>query len=158
MADSISTFLSKTVKMTEELQHLEHRTVEIGAQAVKDAVLSEMKSAGVKDNRLRGVGKKGTKVGVHYAFGDEKTAIVRATGPFHLIERGTRPHRIPKEVRGKRARRRVFFMPGIGFRAFANHPGTKGKHPWNKGVVRAVPDAQKAWGAALAKTVVKAYQ
>lgn len=156
MVDGLPTFLAKTAKMGVELQNLEHRTVQIAALAVKTSVLTQMQAAGVNNGKLRGVGKKGAKVGVRYDFGGRSTALVRATGPFQLIERDTKAHRIPKE-RGARARKRVVVIPGVGVRAWADHPGTKGKHPWAKGVVAAIPIQHKAQGLALTQTLRKAY-
>lgn len=157
MADNILQFLNKTATMARELETLEHRTVEIAALTVKTSVLTQMQAAGVTNGRLRGVGKKGAKIGVRYDFGGRKTALVRATGPFHLLERDNKAHRIPKE-RGSRARKRVVVIPGVGVRAFAQHPGTKGKHPWEKGVVAAIPIQEKAQGLALQVALVKAYR
>jgi hypothetical protein len=155
VADTILRFLEKTAKMEGELHTLEHRTVEIAALAVKTSVTAAMAAAGVNNGKLRGVGKKGAKVGVRYDVAGN-TALVRATGPFQLIERDTKDHRIPK-MRGSRAKKRVVVIPGVGVRAWANHPGTKGKHPWEKGVIAAVPVAEKAHGAALYQALEKAY-
>lgn len=98
---------------------------------------------------LRGVGKKGRKIGVRYqvTHGEAgSSALVFATGPFQLIERDTKAHRIPRE-RGKK--KRYVVIPGVGVRASANHPGTKGKHPFEKGVAEAAPLALRAYDAAL---------
>jgi hypothetical protein len=157
MADTVPQFLAKTAKMGHELRTLEHRTVEIAALAVKTSVLGQMQIAGVDNGRLRGVGKRGAKIGVRYDFGGRTTALVRATGPFHLLESDTKTHRIPKE-RGARARKRVVVIPGVGVRAFAQSRGTKGKHPWAKGVVAAMPIQEKAQGLALHQALVKAYR
>lgn len=155
MADTVAQFLAKTAKMTAELEKLPRRMVEVAALAVKASVLTQMQAAGVTGGKLRGVGKKGAKIGVRYDILGDK-ALVRATGPFHLLERNTKPHRIPKE-RGPRARRRVVVIPGVGVRAFAQSPGTKGKHPWEKGVVAAIPIQDKAQGLAIAAMLKKTY-
>lgn len=155
MADSVLTFLGKTAKMTGELHTLEHRTVEVAALAVKTSVTAQMAAAGVQNGKLRGVGKKGQKIGVRYDIAGSK-ALVRATGPFHLIERDNKDHRTPK-VRGSRSKRRVVVIPGVGVRAYANVKGSKGKHPWAKGVAAAVPAAEKAHGLALRQALAKAY-
>jgi hypothetical protein len=34
-------------------------------------------------------------------------------------------------------------IPGIGFRASARHPGTKGQYPWRNGYQKAQPQIQK---------------
>lgn len=156
MADSLTTFLQKTVKMEGELRNFERNMVRVTAQAVKTSVQAQMSVAGVQNGKLRGVGKRGAKVGVRYDLVG-KTALVRATGPFHLIERDNKDHRTPK-VRGARARKRLVVIPGVGVRAFANVKGTKGKHPWAKGVIAAVPAAERAGAVALGQTIVKAYR
>jgi hypothetical protein len=156
MADTVAQFVAKTGRMGGELTRLEHRTVEVAAQVVKRSVQVQMVGAGVKANRLRGVGKKGARIGVRYDI-DQKKALVRATGPFHLIENDTKAHRIPKQ-RGARARTRYAVIPGVGVRAYANHPGTKGKHPWAKGVEAAMPIQRRAQGIALHQSVARAYR
>lgn len=155
MADSLAQFVAKTQRMAGELGRLENSTVRVAALAVKTSVLAELQVAGVKDGKLRGVGKKGARIGVNFqAVGN--TALVRATGPFQLIESDTKQHRIPKQ-RGARARQRYAVIPGVGVRAFANHPGTHGKHPWDKGVVAAAPAAAKAEQVALGLALRRAY-
>lgn len=156
MADTVAGFVAKTNKMVGELGRLETNTVKIAALVVKTSVLGQLQVAGVKDGRLRGVGRNGAKVGVSYTV-TGTTARVRATGPFPLIESDTKAHRIPRE-RGKRARKRYAVIPGVGVRAFADHPGTKGKHPWKKGVAAAQPAAEKANGVALGQALRKAYR
>lgn len=155
-ADNLLGFLAKTAKMEGELRNFERNMVVVTAKAVKTSVEAQMAAAGVQNGKLRGVGKKGQKIGVRYDIVG-KAALVRATGPFHLIERDNKDHRTPK-VRGARARKRVVVIPGVGVRAYANVKGSKGKHPWAKGVVVAVPAATKAGGVALAHSLVKAYR
>lgn len=157
MADTVTQFLAKTAKMGTELGTLQHRTVEIAVLTVKKSVETQMQVAGVDNGRLSGVGKRGAKIGARYDFVGPNTAIVRATGPFHLLERDTKAHRIPK-VRGTRARKRVVVIPGVGVRAWANHPGSKGKHPWAKGVAAAIPIQEKAQALALHQSLVRAYR
>lgn len=98
------------------------------ALLVKTSVLSEMHTT-----RLRGVGKKGAKIGVRFDVKGTKnpTALIRATGPFHLLERDTKAHDItPKK------KKKALSIPGVGPRASAHHPGSRGKHPWEKGIKR----------------------
>jgi len=90
--------------------------------------------------RLRGVGKRGARLSVRYTVtgaGVEARARVSAEGPFQLIEADTQAHIIPK-ARTRGARRYVV-IPNVGVRSLAHHPGTKGKHPWAKGVDISVP-------------------
>jgi len=111
--------------------------------------------------RLRNVGKKGRILGVRYtvSHGDhESKALVFVTGPFQLIERGTKPHPIPKlKNSGKSRAANPVFGPAFGGvnmkkivstpygpRRMVWHPGTKGQHPFEKGVAEAQPLIQRA--------------
>jgi len=91
------------------------------------------------DMRLSGVGKRGARVGAKFDIkgSTNPTALITATGPMQLIERDTSPHRIPR-ARGGRARRRYVVVDGHPY-ASANHPGTRGKRPFGKGVAKAAP-------------------
>lgn len=102
--------------------------------------------------KLSGVGKRGARIGVRYnvdRFGDafEAKSLVFATGPFHLIERATEAHRIPRAEVGRGKRRRAntkpIVIPGVGVRRSAQHPGTKGKYPWRKGNAAAEEKVQQ---------------
>lgn len=122
------------------LQDAQRRAVGASALHIKKTVTALMAAAVGRDLRLSGVGKRGAKIGARYdVLGHSNpTAAIRATGPAHLIERDTKPHRIPK-LRGARARKRFVVIPTVGVRMSANHPGTKGKHPWERGVTAAAP-------------------
>lgn len=88
------------------------------------------------DLRLSGVGKRGARIGAR--FDTERDSVTfKATGPVHFLAHPMSPHRIPKER--KRGRRRVVVIPGVGVRAWAHHPGTRGKDSWN----RAFPEARR---------------
>lgn len=117
---------------------------------------------------LRGVGK-GAKLDVKStfgAYGDGSKALVFAVGPWQLIERDTHAHIItPKGARGlgagkgsraKAASSLLGVAPSLSglkigfgkgavlklgdrFAAYVHHPGTKGKHPFAKGVAEAIP-------------------
>jgi hypothetical protein len=66
------------------------------------------------------------KINVRYKILGNR-AIVRFTGPAHLALNPTRAHRIEPRRRGRRARRALTI--GDDVRAWANHPGTRGKDP-----------------------------
>lgn len=102
---------------------------------VKTSVLAELHGV----TRLRGVGKRGAKISVGFRVGGvtNPSSLVRMRGPAHLIEGDTKAHKI--EPKGKK---RAILTPA-GPRASANHPGTRGKHPWEKGVKRALPNIPK---------------
>lgn len=71
-------------------------------------------------------------------------AIIRPRGPIGLIENGVKPHVIrPKALSKRRVRagevgKRALASGSFGPVAAVRHPGTKGKHPWAKGVDEAL--------------------
>lgn len=117
--------------------------------------------------RLRGVGKKGARLDVRYVesgSGAGAQARVFVTGPAQLIENDTKAHPIPRFT-GSRASKKTgltkLYGPAFGQDknqksvAFAGivrrrvwHPGTKGQHPWAKGVEAALPLIYREFDAA----------
>lgn len=104
-------------------------------------------------------GSRSGRVGARYDLApNKKGAIVRATGPAHLIERDTSPHWIPRQLGGTithtatgrrrskasvvRRKANVNKVLKIGnnlVKGPIKHPGTKGKHPFRKGVRQFLP-------------------
>lgn len=111
------------------------------SQVVRVAILSHTPA------RLSGVGKRGAKLGVKVTLqpiGNGAKATVSATGPFQLIERDTQPHRIPRShARG--GPKHYVVIPGQGVYANAEHPGTTGKHPFERGVRESAPLVEKVF-------------
>lgn len=127
----------------------------------KTVMRASLASARVADMRLSGVGKKGARLGVLdsvKSFGPNVVGILRATGPWQLIERDTKPHTIPR-LKGGRSRstgftrqygpafggvnERKLKLPNGGVRSVVFHPGTQGKKPWAKGaavIVKTAPE------------------
>lgn len=94
---------------------------------------------------LRGVGRKGAKIGVRYTLFGNNKAVVRWYGPAHLLNNPNRPHDIgPKRRGGKRA-----VLVGGQPYAKVHHPGTRGKGFFQ----RSKPKAQRAASNAYSKTV-----
>lgn len=103
------------------------------------------------------------------------TALIRATGPLHILESDTSPHTImPTGVgrakgRSKAARRAakqslydaLFGNTGYagvkplstpyGPKYRVNHPGTTGKRTWSRSLERAIPRVPEVYQRALAK-------
>lgn len=145
----------KLSQLAVEMQDLPLAMVKEASQATKAAV------KGRAPARLSGRGKRGAKLDVRYNvgnYGGEAKSLVFATGPFHLIERDTKPHRIPalkgqktRQNRAVRATKGRTFGPAFGgvktggkpivfgdkVRNQVWHPGTKGQHPWEHGVTAA---------------------
>lgn len=49
----------------------------------------------------------------------------------------------PGAAAGLGGRRASLDIPGIGWRKYARHPGTRGKKPWSRGRDRGLPEARK---------------
>lgn len=95
---------------------------------------------------VRGSRGKPVRIGAGYRLNANRTGFVFARGPLQLVERDTKRHGEPKSLAAagtaRRARqqragfrnRKTLKIPGIGFRRRVNHPGTKGKHPFQNAV------------------------
>lgn len=97
--------------------------------------------------RLRGVGKKGARIGVRYDIETDGRAVVKAIGPLHLLERDTKAHEIKPKSSGRGSNRKqrkgAVRLANGEFRASVQHPGTKGQHPFEKGIEDGTPKAVK---------------
>ena len=103
---------------------------------------------------LAGVGRKGAKVGMKAEEGPSGDWLVKATGPYQLIERNTRPHREPAASR----RRKVLLIPGVGYRQSVHHPGTKGRHPFERAVDAYGPQVPKVFDREVAAAMAKTFR
>lgn len=138
------------------------------ARSLTDQVNANTRAA-APSGVLSGVGKRGARVGGRFEIVAAGTgAVVRATGPYELIERDTKAHVIPKQLDALNAARRKrqlragfkarkpLNIPGIGFRRSVHHPGTHGKHPFERAVAAYTPKAvgvyQRQMAAALQRT------
>jgi hypothetical protein len=133
-------------------------SVRLAAQAAKSIQLDVMKSDAGGDLKLSRVRSgKGAAIGARYdlrGMGRESTAEVKATGPVPLIANPSKAHVIPKKGR----RRKVLAIPGIGVRASAQHPGTRGKDTWNRGREKAEPKIKTVIGRNTDQAVTKAFR
>lgn len=116
------------------------------------------------DMRLSGVnaakGRGGnTKVGARFDINADNVEF-KATGPLQIIAHDTSAHGIASAyIRSARTHRSnyavvspdrlrhtartVINIPGVGYRRWARHPGTKGKDTWRRGAVLARPKVSK---------------
>ncbi len=149
--DDLATSIGRTIPALQEAQK---RGIQKAALHVTGKIRDEIRSV-TGDMRLSGVGRRGAKVGAKFDIKGSinPTALITATGPLHLIERDTSPHRIPR-TRGRK--KRIAVIDGHPYH-HANHPGTAGKHPFAKGVARGAPDTPKIFQAEVRKAVVKAW-
>ena len=133
--------------------------------------------------RLSGTSKRGQTIRSTYdMLRKEPTnpgAIVKAVGSkFQLIERDTRPHRItPRRsarfearqvgralvassggrVRRSRARRPTLSTP-YGPRPYVDHPGTKGKHPFENGVRLTAPQVPRLLARQVNRSMAQVFR
>lgn len=87
-------------------------TLALAAQTVKDRILDRARPVSGGDLRLSGT--KNKRVGVRYKLSADQVDV-RAIGPMHWLERGTKPHAVaPKSLGGSRAARSAFVAQAFG--------------------------------------------
>jgi hypothetical protein len=153
---TVAQFAREARGFSDTLERVERDTVQKTALHVTTVVRRSIVSVAGGDSRLSGAGRRGAKVGARFDVktGGRSSALVRATGPLQLVERDTKAHSIPKS---RRRKRRVLHIPGIGFRAVVHHPGTKGKHPFERGVDAALPAVPKIVQGTVSQAMRKAF-
>ena len=160
LSNSTADTVAAAAKVAVRVQEQEIRRVAGG-----DMRLS---GAGGRSTRQRGGAKVGARVkrSTNPSNGVAETTV-QATGPLHLVERSTSGRIItPLGVKGRSAsgkrvgrkgqgtllagtftfsgsRQQVLNIPGIGFRKYARHGGTRGQEPWEKGRKAAEPEVRR---------------
>lgn len=145
-------FARKIHELADATEKDQRKILTEGAQATKAIMLATATSKGVSPGG-KIAGKRWT---VRYDLnpGSTPAALVRFTGPFHLVENPTRPHEItprssrPQTRRGRSSRARALRI-GDGFAASASHPGTRGKHVFKAGRVVAGERVSRLMAARL---------
>jgi hypothetical protein len=131
-------------RVSAEVGRARRSAVTSAALAITTEVRQEIAKATGGKSKLSGM--RGAKLGAGFNVKgtDNPTAIISARGPVHIVERGTKRHTIT--ARGRRGRRSgaMQIRGGVEFQRSVNHPGTKGKHPFAKGVARGRPMAERA--------------
>lgn len=135
-----------------------------GGQLVKITALAQLAAAGAGSGRMSGVGKNGAPIGVGYdilkASNGEAAVRVKVKGKgAHLLERDTKAHTInPKKRRGgaKGGKGAVRLADG-SFRRSVRHPGTRGKHPWEKALNQSLPQVPKTIQQQISSALAKAF-
>lgn len=153
-----------------ELAQAQRTATGIVAKELTDRVEAGTRSVAAS-GVLSGVGKRGARVGVKAEILSGGTgAVVRATGPYQLIERDTKAHTIPKQLdvlnvsRRKRQLRAGFKVrkplniPGIGIRRSVHHPGTHGQHPFEKAVNAYAPKASNVYQRQVAAAMQRSFR
>jgi hypothetical protein len=139
-----------------ELQNGQIKGVNKASFFVTKSIRDQVRTATGGDMKMSGVGKNGAKIGARYGVKGKvnPTGRITATGKaFPLLDRDTDPHAIPKP---RRRRKKVLRFADGNFRASVRHPGTHGKHMWDKGIRRAAPKTQGIFEEEIHKAVVRA--
>lgn len=153
----VSDLAAKLNRAATAIARADKTAVERTALKIKRAAEVERNRAVGSDGRMSNVGRSGARLGVRYDLraGQNPSAVVRATGPWQLVENNTRSHLVTSRyARGTRARRsraglfgpqqpgalrggrRAVILTPWGYRRYARHPGTRGKRPWKNSLER----------------------
>lgn len=153
------------------LRLAQRKGIEAASLIIKNAVMDNLPAS----KMMKGVGRSGAKIGVRYdikEFAGHDTSLVRAFGPVHLLEYDTKPHQMPKKLGSGSARKpskngkakvKYVVIPGFGAAGGngvfprVSHPGTKGQHPWEKGLEKALPKVDIAFQEAVTAALVKSF-
>ena len=178
---------AQSLRMAQEVSQAGRSAVAAALLEVKGSVERERKRV-TSTGRLRNVGSSGARLGVRFDVKGKRnpTGMIRATGPWQLVEFDTQRHFIvakglgfksTRASRGERARsagsaatfggqargvfggfdrkgKKALTIGGLP-RAYAAHPGTRGREPFKKGVEagtqKAIDVVNKAHTTAILK-------
>lgn len=126
---SVEKFVTKIEHLGTATERKQREILKRGALTAKNIIYSQAASQGLAaDAKLAGKPWK-----IRYDIppsvgGVPLTAIITFRGPFHLVERDTKPHLIGvrKRRRGGNQLKKALAFNGVVV-ATAEHPGTKGK-------------------------------
>lgn len=153
--------VAKLDRWAVEIEGANRAAVSAAALIVVKEIRTRTAVATGGDMRLSGVGRKGAKVGVGYDVKGTKnaTALIRARGPFHLVERDVRRHDIaPKRVKtGRNRGPKALTIKGRFAASAKNAGGSKGRHPFEHGAKAAQPKAVMAFQREQDKALAKVF-
>jgi hypothetical protein len=149
---NIEAFVARITKLADGVSGAQRAGVNAAALVMTTSIRSAMAAAGVRGGRMRGVGRSGAAVSVGFDAAASTThpvARVRARGPLHLLERDTKAHVIMvKRARALSIARDVMAVS-------AAHPGSSGKHPFEKGKAAGAAASEAAFVAAARTEMLK---
>lgn len=126
--------------------------------AIRQATGGDMRLSGVRRHNGRG----GARVNARYKLlGAGDKAVIDTTGPMPLIERDTAAHTVPKQMtktRRRNRRQRKVLKFGGQYRRMVSHPGTKGKHTFERTWKAAAPESTKVFGKAMAAEIERGWR
>lgn len=139
--------------LAREIQNASLRATNAAAAEAKRIHVLELRKASGGDLRMSGVGQRGAAVNVRYQAAkstSNPSAIVRAVGPVHLLERPIKPHPI-----APRRRKKALTTP-YGPRKSVQHPGVQNPaQPWARALPRVRPAVdriiRRQFGSAFAR-------
>jgi hypothetical protein len=90
---------------------------------------------------------------------ENATALLRPKpiGLWVYLEGGAKPHPIKVRTRG-RNRRKALALAGGGFAAAVNHPGTRGKKTWSRGLKAGEQPALRAFKLAHQRSLLESFR
>ena len=144
------------------------QAVSAAALAYKEATLASGASDTGGDLRMSHWGwspVKGTyrapKLGAYYDVKgyENATALLRPKpiGLWVYLEGGARPHAITNRTRG-RNRRKALALQGGGFAKAVNHPGTRGKKSWSRGLKAGEPQALRIFKLTHQRSLLESFR
>lgn len=138
------------------------KAVGAAALAAKDIIEQEASRSGLKPRSSKLVGRRWRGVRYDIKGTRNPTALVRATGPAWLHDQPTKAHRIAAKRSPSRRRKRRRGAKALSFGrnhpvAAVNHPGTRGKGWWRRGVNRAEKKAPDAYARNLRDTLTEVF-
>lgn len=163
MTQTVQSWAERAATLPAALVEATPRAVRAGGEVLEAQTRANIARATGGDSRLSRVRSgKGAAIAVRVRMkgtGSRTRAEVVPTGPIMLVERDTKKHKLPRQnlaqrtggarsysmARRRSAGRRGFlFIPGVGFRTRAQHPGTKGKEPVRRAFRQAGDEAGRA--------------
>lgn len=174
-ASSLGTFKDQINRLAAAYERTPRNVVAASARVYGDTIRRDI-NAVTNGGKLRNVGKRGSRVGVVVKLG-VTSATVHATGPLQIIERNTQRHTIPRTALTRRTRtktgrlsrkreltgrssagRRRLFINGHWVTGPVTHPGTHGKHPFERGALEATDPAARAAQAVVVTAIAGVFR
>lgn len=159
MAESAQAFNRKVGRLATTLPRSLGAATGEAALLTKGLILDKARPRTGGDLRLSGVGKNGARVGVSYDIKGftNPTALVKATGPFHFIERDTRKHIVGRGRGGQRGRKRLRLPDGSVRMGGWMAGGSRGTAPWKQGVRLAKPRVMDTYKRAFRRELARTF-
>lgn len=157
--DGLHRFAPKMAAAAVSMKAIAPKAVAAGSLVLTNTVRAEIGRT-TRGGVLRGVGKSGAKVGVRFDVkggGTRVAGVVRATGPLHILERDMPAHVMPAP--GGKTKLYRLAGAGKGGKGIAvpaiSHPGSTGKHPFERGVKAGIVPAERAIAKVVTTSIAR---